>query len=63
MRRRRRLHTGPSEPWTEAEDAKLRDMIELGLSDDFWTVGLPSRTLREMLDRRLELGIKPAKLI
>lgn len=61
MRRRRRAQ--PSRPWTDAEDAKLREISEIGLSSCWWNLALPDRGIHEMLDRRMELGIKPARLI
>lgn len=42
-------------PWTEDEDARLADMIQCGLCVDFYPVGLPSRPLGDMLERRLQL--------
>jgi len=63
IRRRRRRARPPSRPWTPEEDAKLREINEIGLSVDWWDLAIPDRGVHEMIDRRLELGIKPAKLI
>lgn len=63
MKRRRRPARPPSNPWTPEEDAKLREVNEIGLRTEYWQLALPHRLEREMLDRRLELGIKPAKYL
>jgi hypothetical protein len=58
MRRRRRAARPPSEPWTPDEDTKLR---EVGLRVEYWQLALPHRRESEMLERRYNLGIKPAR--
>lgn len=66
--RRRRIRrplrcNPPSRPWTPEEDAQLHEINRIGLVDDLWHFAIPDRTLHEMYDRRLELGIRPAELI
>lgn len=63
MRRRRRKPWPPSRPWTAEEEEKLRQVNEIGLASDFWHLALPDRSLREMIERRYELGIKPARYL
>lgn len=63
MRRRRRHAGPPPRPWTPEEDAKLREINELGLCHEWWHFAIPNRGLHEMFDRRLELGIKMAELL
>lgn len=60
MRRRRRRQP-ESLPWTEDEDAKLREVNEIGLRIEYWHFALPNRRESEMLLRRYNLGIKPAR--
>ncbi|KQN09837.1 hypothetical protein ASE85_02565 [Sphingobium sp. Leaf26] len=60
MKRRRKARP-PSPPWTPAEDAKLREVNEIGLRVEYWQLALPERRESEMLARRLDLGIKPAR--
>ena len=43
------------------EDAKLREVNEIGLRVEYWQLALPHRRESEMLDRRYVLGIKPAR--
>jgi len=61
MRRRRRAARPPSEPWTPDEDTKLREVNEIGLRVEYWQLALPHRRESEMLERRYNLGIKPAR--
>lgn len=61
MKRRRRPTRPPSAPWTSEEDAKLREVNEIGLRVEYWRLALPHRRESEMLLRRYDLGIKPAK--
>lgn len=61
MRRRRR--PPPLRPWTAAEDALLRQMVADGLSCDGWAAMLPGRSFGEIAERRLDLGLKPARLL
>ena len=63
MIRRRRRARQPTRPWTLEEDEKLREVNEIGLCCEYWHFALPERGVHEMLDRRMELGIKPAALI
>lgn len=58
MKRRRRP---PAQPWMPDEDAKLREVNEIGLRVEYWQLALPHRRESEMLDRRYVLGIKPAR--
>jgi hypothetical protein len=53
MTRRRAL--SPPRPFTEAEDADLIEMAEIGLSIEAWAATFRGRTLGELLARRLEL--------
>ncbi|CAM8655491.1 hypothetical protein [Sphingobium cupriresistens] len=57
----RRKARPPSQPWTPAEDEKLREVNEIGLRVEYWQLALPERRESEMLMRRLDLGIKPAR--
>lgn len=59
--KRRRKKRPPTQPWTPAEDAKLREVNEIGLRVEYWQLALPERRESEMLARRLDLGIKPAR--
>lgn len=61
MRRRRRRARPEPPPWTEEEDAKLREVNEIGLRVEYWRLALPERRESDMLRRRLDLGIKPAR--
>jgi hypothetical protein len=61
MKRHRRPPRPPAEPWTPEEDAKLREVNDIGLRTEYWQLALPHRRESEMLDRRLVLGIKPAR--
>ncbi len=61
MKRRRRPARPPSQPWNPDEDAKLREVNEIGLRVEYWQLALPHRRESEMLDRRYVLGIKPAR--
>lgn len=61
MRRRRRRARPEPPPWTEEEDAKLREVNKIGLQVEYWHLALPERQLSDMLRRRLDLGIKPAR--
>lgn len=61
MRRHRRQARPPSPPWNPDEDAKLREVNEIGLRVEYWQLALPHRRESEMLDRRYVLGIKPAR--
>lgn len=63
MRKRSRPPRPPSREWTPEEDAKLREVNELGLVDDLWHLAIPDRLPIEMYERRMVLGIKPAPLI
>lgn len=63
MRRRRRPARPPIHPWTPEEDAKLREVNEIGLRVEYWQLALPHRRESEMLLRRLDLNIRPAKEI
>lgn len=38
-------------PWTAEEDARLREMLSVGLSNEFWTAQLPGRTFGEITER------------
>ena len=60
MKRRRRVKP-PRAPWTPEEDAKLREVNEIGLRVEYWQLALPHRLESEMLLRRYDLGIKPAR--
>lgn len=62
MRRRRRVWT-QARPWSEEEDARLADMVALGVTSDAWPVQLPGRTFGEVAERRLDLGLSPRILI
>lgn len=62
-RRPRRPRRPPSRPWTPEEDAKLREINEIGLVHEMWHFALPDRGEHEMFERRMELGIKPPELI
>lgn len=61
MPKRRRRAIRPSEPWTPDEDTKLREVNEIGLRVEYWQLALPHRRESEMLERRYNLGIKPAR--
>lgn len=61
IRRRRRRQ--PSRPWAPHEDETLMEINKIGLCVDWWHLALPDRGVHEMLDRRLELRLKPAKPI
>jgi hypothetical protein len=61
MRRRRRPAKPQSPPWTREEDDKLREINAIGLRVEYWHLALPHRRESEMLVRRLDLGIRPAK--
>jgi hypothetical protein len=39
------------------------EINKIGLCVDWWHLALPDRGVHEMLDRRLELRLKPAKPI
>lgn len=61
MAKRRRRVIRPSDPWTPDEDTKLREVNEIGLRVEYWQLALPHRRESEMLERRYNLGIKPAR--
>lgn len=61
MPKRRRRAIRRSEPWTPDEDTKLREVNEIGLRVEYWQLALPHRRESEMLERRYNLGIKPAR--
>lgn len=44
--------TAPA-PWTPDDDRELQQMVECGLSPDYYQVGLPHRYQGEILERRL----------
>ena len=50
-------------PWTPDEDDRLREMVAVGLSSDFWSSAFPDRSFGEIAERRLELNSKMAELI
>jgi hypothetical protein len=50
-------------PWTPEEDAKLEDMTRLGVVSEAWPVQLPNRRFYEIVERRLELGLRCAPLL
>jgi hypothetical protein len=55
------------QPWTPDDDAKLIDMVRIGLCVDYYGPSFPDRRFGDILERRLELreaGIvrKPAPL-
>ena len=50
-------------PFTDDEDAKLRDMIGCGLASDFWKDALPGRSFGEIADRAFTLAIPRAPLL
>lgn len=53
--RRRRTKRPPTAPFTEAEDAKVVEITQIGLSSDLWHLALPERTFGEIVERRLQL--------
>lgn len=61
MPRKRKREPWPD--WTPEDDAKLREMVTIGLSVDYYKLGLPHRHFGDILDRRLTLGIPRAKRI
>lgn len=63
IRRRARRQRVESRPWTAEEDDKLREINEIGLIAEYWRYALPDRTHHEICERRLDLGIRPAKPI
>jgi len=54
IRRRRQPRPLPA-PWSPDEDAKLADMVNLGVTTEAWPVQFPARRFGEVLERRLEL--------
>lgn len=62
MKRRRKARP-QSRPWSPEEGAQLAEVNAIGLRVEYWPLALPDRKLGEMLNRRLELGLKPAALI
>lgn len=63
MKRRRRPARPPAAPWTPEEDAKLREVNDIGLRVEYWQLALPERRESEMLNRRYELGLKPPRFL
>lgn len=63
MKRRRRPARPPARPWTPEEDAKLREVNDIGLRVEYWQLALPERRESEMLNRRHELGLKPPRFL
>ena len=51
---RRRASTQAA-PFTLEEDEELKQMVRVGLSCDYYKLGLPHRGFHEILDRRLQL--------
>ena len=51
---RRRARTQAA-PFTLEEDAELKQMVRIGLSCDYYKLGLPDRGYGEILERRLQL--------
>lgn len=62
MIRRSTLHLRlrTSLPWTADEDEKVRYIARTGVIADAWPAILPGRVFGEIVDRRLELGLKTA---
>ncbi len=63
MKRRRRPARPPARPWTPDEDAKLREVNDIGLRVEYWQLALPERLESEMLNRGYELGLKPPRFL
>lgn len=59
----RRRKIGPARPWTADEDAKLVEICAAGLSSEFWTETIPTRSWGEIAERRLDLKPPLAPLI
>ncbi len=55
MKRRGRRSPVPVRPWTEAEDEKVVEIAQTGLSSDHWHLALPGRTFGQIAERRLQL--------
>ena len=51
----RRRARPPAAPFTLDEDAELKQMVRIGLSCDYYRIGLPDRGFGEILERRLQL--------
>lgn len=48
---------GQGPAFTHEEDAKLADMIALGVSSDFWADALPGRSVTELIERAYDFGL------
>ena len=62
MARRRRAYD-PVRSWSEAEDAKLRDLCRIGATCDLWKTVFPDRRFGEVAERRFELKPVMAPLL
>lgn len=59
---RRRRRPAPR-PWTAEEDARLREIMAIGLCNEFWSTALPDRSFGEIVERRLDLAVPIAPLL
>ena len=50
-------------PFTLDEDRRLREIVSLGVSVEFWETSFAGRSLSELMERRLDLGIRSAALL